>query len=153
MKKLKVYLDTSVIGGSFDDEFKEHSVKLITDIRNDKIIGMISSITIDELEKAPEIVKEDFERYKEKLMIIMLSDEIKELAKNYLVDKIISEKFYEDALHIACATVYQADVLVSWNFKHIVNFNRIIRFNAVNLKYAYKPIQIYSPMEMVDDEE
>jgi predicted nucleic acid-binding protein len=153
MKKLKIYLDTSVIGGSFDEEFKDHSIRLLENLKNDKIIGVVSEITIRELESAPDFVKNDFESYEEKLEIVSITDEIKELAENYIKDKIVTENYYEDALHIACATVYQVDLLVSWNFKHIVNFNRIIQFNAVNLKNGYKTLQIFSPMEVLNDEE
>mgnify|MGYP001589471964 CR=1 FL=1 len=153
MKKLKIYLDTSVIGGSFDDVFKEHSIRLIQHLKNDKFVGIISEITIRELENAPDFVKKDFETYKTKLEMIVVTEEIKELAENYIKDKIVAEKYYEDALHIACATVCQVDLLVSWNFKHIVNFSRIVQFNAENLKNGYKPLQIFSPMEVLDDEE
>ncbi len=153
MKRLKIYLDTSVIGGSFDDTFKEYSIRLIKNIKTDDIIGIISEITIRELENAPDFVKKDFESYEEKLEIIMVTEEIKELAEGYVKDKVVTEKYYEDALHIACATVYQVDLLVSWNFKHIVNFNRIAQFNAVNLKNGYKSLQIFSPMEVLNDEE
>ncbi len=153
MKKLKIYLDTSVIGGSFDDTFKEHSIRLIQNLKDNKFIGIISEITIRELENAPDFVKKDFEAYEAKLEIIIVTEEIKELAESYIVDRIVTEKYYEDALHIACATVYQVDLLVSWNFKHIVNFNRIVQFNAGNLKNGYKTLQIFSPMEVLNDEE
>lgn len=153
MKKLKIYLDTSVIGGSFDDGFKEHSIRLIKNLKKETIVGVISEITIRELENAPDFVKKDFETYEDKLELVAITEEIKELAESYIKDKIITEKYYEDALHIACATVYQVDLLVSWNFKHIVNFNKIIQFNAGNLKNGYKSLQIYSPMEVLNDEE
>ena len=61
---------------------------------------------------------------------------------------ILTPKFYDDGLHIAVATVGEADVLVSWNFKHIVRFDKIRRFNAVNLEFGYKPLQIFSPREV-----
>ncbi|MBM4054403.1 MAG: type II toxin-antitoxin system VapC family toxin [Planctomycetes bacterium] len=153
MKKLKIYLDTSVIGGSFDDGFKEHSIRLIKNLKQDRIVGVISEITIRELENAPAFVKKDFETYEEKLEVTIITEEIKELAENYIKDKIVTKKYYEDALHIACATVYQVDLLVSWNFKHIVNFNKIMQFNAGNIKNGYKALQIYSPMEVLNDEE
>ena len=153
MKKLKIYLDTSVIGGSFDDGFKEHSIRLIKNLKSDRIVGVISEITIRELENAPDFVKKDFETYEEKLELLVITEEIKKLAESYIKNKIVTEKYYEDALHIACATVYQVDLLVSWNFKHIVNFNKIMQFNAGNLKNGYKSLQIYSPMEVLNDEE
>ena len=150
MKKLKIYLDTSVIGGSFDEGFEEHSIGLIKNLKKDKIIGVISEVTIRELENAPDFVKKDFESYEEKLEVVVITEEIKELAESYIKDKIVTRKYYEDALHIACATVYQVDLLVSWNFKHIVNFNKIMQFNAGNIKNGYKSLQIYSPMEVLN---
>ena len=133
--------------------FKEHSIRLIKNLKKDRIIGIISEITIRELENAPDFVKKDFETYEEKLEVAVITEEIKELAEDYIKDKIITKKYYEDALHIACATVYQVDLLVSWNFKHIVNFNKIMQFNAGNIKNGYKSLQIYSPMEVLNDEE
>jgi predicted nucleic acid-binding protein len=153
MKKLEIYLDTSVIGGLFDDEFKEQSARLVEGIKGGKVNGVVSEITIRELEDAPDFVKLEFETYGKKLKVVQVTEEMKELAENYIKEKIITEKFFGDALHIACATVYQVDLLVSWNFKHIVNFNKISRFNAVNLKNGYKSLQIFSPMEVLFDEE
>ncbi|HOO70776.1 MAG TPA: PIN domain-containing protein [Spirochaetota bacterium] len=153
MKKILIYLDTSVIGGVFDSEFKEHSIRIVESIKEDKFIGVISEITIRELESAPDFVKKDFEIYEEKLEVVRVSDEIKDLAESYISENAVSEKYFEDALHIACATVYQVDVLISWNFKHIVNYNRIMQYNSVNLKNGYKSLQIFSPMEILHDEE
>jgi predicted nucleic acid-binding protein len=153
MKKLKIYLDTSVIGGYFDEEFNKYSERLIENIKNDNVIGVISEITIRELDNAPDFVKEHFITYKNKLEVLELTEEVKALARQYIDEKIITEKYFEDALHIAFATVNQIDLLVSWNFKHIVNFNKIIKFNGVNIKNMYRNLQIYSPMEVLNDEE
>ena len=149
MKRLKIYIDTSVIGGLFDDKFKRHTKQFIENIKNNQIVGVISEITIRELENAPALVRESFRSYQDKLEIIYLTDEIGQLATDYVKDKVITKKYYEDAIHIACATVCQVDLLVSWNFKHIVNFNRISQFNAVNIKNGYKALQIFSPMEVI----
>lgn len=70
------------------------------------------------------------------------------MADAYLDHKILTHSFRNDALHIAAATVAGADLLVSWNFKHIVHFEKIQKFNAVNIEFGYKPILIYSPREM-----
>ena len=80
--------------------------------------------------------------------IIQATDSALELADAYQARKILTPKFYDDGLHIALATIAEADVLVSWNFKHIVHFDKIRLFNAVNLEYGYKPLQIYSPREV-----
>ena len=70
------------------------------------------------------------------------------MADEYQQRKILTPKFYDDGVHIALATIEEADVLVSWNFKHIVKFDKIRLFNAVNLFCGYKPLQIYSPREV-----
>lgn len=57
-----------------------------------------------------------------------------------------------DALHVALATIGRVDVMVSWNFKHIVNLNRIRLFNAVNLEQGYGLIEIRTPMEVLYEE-
>jgi predicted nucleic acid-binding protein len=152
MKKIEVYLDTSVIGGCYDEEFKQYSTKLIEEIRNDIKIGVISEITIEELENAPEKVKNIYKTIADKLRILKVNQEVSRLAQEYLKAEVIGRKNLEDAVHIALATVYQIDVLVSWNFRHIVNYNKIKGFNAENIKNGYKQIEIYSPMEVIDFE-
>ena len=73
-----------------------------------------------------------------------------ELTDTYLEREILTFKFADDAFHIALASVANVDVLVSWDFKHIVHFDKIRRFSAVNIKRGYKPLQIYSPREVTD---
>jgi len=84
---------------------------------------------------------------------VNVTDEVVILADAYQSHKILTPKYYADGLHIALATIADVDVLVSWNFKHIVNFHRIRLFNGVNLSLGYKAIQIFSPLEVVTDEE
>ena len=81
-------------------------------------------------------------------MRITLSAEAVELADAYLNHNVLTQNYRDDARHIAIATVAGADLLVSWNFKHIVHFEKIQRFNAVNIEMGYKPILIYSPREV-----
>jgi len=153
MKKLKIYIDTSVIGGCFDKEFLEFSNKLMKEIISDEKIGVISDITIREIEKTPDFVKNYLGEIINKLEIIEETEEVANLAKAYMEEKILGENFFNDALHVAFASVNQIDILVSWNFKHIVNYNKIIFFNAINLKNGYPTLHIYSPMEVVNNEE
>lgn len=87
----------------------------------------------------------DYETYQ-------LTDEMRSLANMYMKEKIVTEKYYSDALHIAIATVLSVDVLVSWNFKHIVNFNKIKLFNAVNMREGYNILEIRTPEEMINYE-
>ena len=155
--KLKVYIDTSVIGGCFDSEFEEWSTRLFDDFKSGKRIAVISDITLDELSDAPEFVQENFRKIPEANIEILISDpESRKLADLYVLEGAVSKKFYEDALHIAISTINQINVLASWNFKHIVNLDRIRLYNAVNLKNGYTMLEIRNPREILkfsDDEE
>jgi hypothetical protein len=85
--------------------------------------------------------------------MIELSEEMTALAESYIQENVITRNYFEDALHIACATISHVDLLVSWNFKHIVNYNRIMQFNAINLLNGYRTLYIFSPMEVLVDGE
>jgi predicted nucleic acid-binding protein len=151
MKILRIYIENSVIGGYFDDEFKEYTRKLFDEFRNGQHKPVISSHVIAELENgAPEYVKEnlktiDYEEY-------TVNEEMAQLAEKYMEQKIVSKNYYSDALHIAVATVIGVDVLVSWNFTHIVNLNRIKLFNSVNLREGYNILEIRTPQEVIENE-
>ncbi len=155
--KQRVYIDTSVIGGCFDQEFEEWSVRLFEEFISGNKIAVVSDITIDELSDAPDKVKNNFGIIPaESLEIIISDNESRELADKYVLEKAVSKKYYEDALHIAIATINQVNVLSSWNFKHIVNLDRIRLYNAVNLKNGYNLLEIRTPREIVkfkEDEE
>ncbi|MBI3194382.1 MAG: PIN domain protein [Ignavibacteriae bacterium] len=106
-----------------------------------------------ELEDAPENVKSVIPSIpNEHLTYIFLDNESNDLARAYLAEGAVAEKSISDARHVALATVHHADVLVSWNFKHIVNVNRIHLYNAVNLKSGYPLIEIRSPKEIIYEE-
>lgn len=149
MKLQRVYLDTSVLGGCFDPEFAEWSNGLMQDLRAGIFRPLLSQVVAAEIQDAPDQVQE---LYAELLAldpeIIGATEDALELADAYQLRKILTPKFFDDGLHIALATIAEADVLVSWNFKHIVRFDRIRLFNAVNLEYGYRPLQIYSPREV-----
>ncbi len=149
MKLQRVYLDTSVLGGCFDPEFAKWSNGLMADFRNRRFMPVLSQVTATELRNAPERVQIVYaELLNMGAEIIEATEDALELADAYQAHHILTPKFYDDALHIAVATVGGADVLVSWNFKHIVRFDKIRLFNAVNLEYGYKPLQIFSPREV-----
>jgi len=151
-KKLKIYIDTSVIGGCYDEEFSEWSNLLFEEFKEGKKIAVISDITLEELEKAPQKVRNILDSIpKMNINYIALNIEAEQLADLYIKNKIITKKFQEDARHIALATINNADVLVSWNFKHIVNLDRIRNYNSVNIKYGYKIIEIRTPREVLNE--
>jgi len=149
MKVQRIYIDTSVIGGCFDHEFAEWSNGLIADFRNGTFQPLLSEVIAAEIEEAPENVQNIYaELVSLSADILPVSESALELADEYQKRGILSPNFYDDGLHIALATVAQADLLVSWNFKHIVHFDKIRLFNAVNIEFGYKPLQIFSPREV-----
>lgn len=149
---MKVYVDTSVFGGYFDEDFSEWSVKLIEQFMIGKKIAVISNITEDELKNAPEKVRTLFYNIPaEQKELVKLTNEAKELANKYIKEKVVTKKSLLDAQHIAIATLNKVDVLVSWNFKHIVNYNKIRLYNSVNLKYGYPLLEIRNPRELTDE--
>jgi predicted nucleic acid-binding protein len=136
--KPRIYLDTSVIGGYLDDEFQEWTRRLFDEFKTGKKIAVISDVTLDEIENARQEVRDLLNFIPEESKEYVLNDkEAEGLADAYLKEGAITKSYYEDALHIAIATVNKVDVLVSWNFKHIVNLYRIKKYNAVNLKEGY----------------
>jgi len=153
MKK-RIYTDTSVIDGCFDDEFKKGSRALFNMFRSELATIVISNLTLAELENAPEPVQNILKEIPDtSIEYINLTEEAKELANNYLNEKVVSNKFIVDAQHIAIATVNRVDVLVSWNFKHIVNLKRIYSYNSINLKMGYPILEIRNPLEVINYED
>ena len=151
--KARIYTDTSVLGGCEDDEFREPSRRLLDAFQRGDLILVLSELTVRELEIAPESVRGVLSRVPgEFIEALALSPEAEELAKAYIADGAISVRMRADALHIALATVARVDVLVSWNFKHIVNLKRIHAYNAVNLKRGYPLLEIRTPREVPGDE-
>ena len=151
--KPHIYTDTSVIGGVYDLEFTEWSGKIITEFEKGNKIIVISDLTLRELDEAPNQVKNVLNRIPDRNKeFIELNDEAKKLAKKYITEGDISNKYLVDAQHIAIATVYKVDVVVSWNFRHIVNLNKIRTYNSINLKYGYHQIEIRSPREVLYEE-
>jgi predicted nucleic acid-binding protein len=149
MKIQRVYIDTSVIGGCFDSEFAKWSNGLMEDFRRGNFKLLLSEVITTEVEDAPNQVQK---LYQELLTLaiekITISDEIADLADAYQQRNILTPKYYDDGLHIAMATVSEADIVASWNFRHMVRFDKIRLFNAVSVEYGYKPIQILSPREV-----
>jgi len=147
---IKVYVDTSVFGGCFDAEFEEWSNRLIEEFKAGFKVLVISDLTLKELEGAPPDVRNLVEEIPEEdREYVVLNDEARGLARHYIEEGVVSEGYLVDAQHIAIATVSRVDVLVSWNFKHIVNLSKIRLYNSVNLKYGYPLLEIRSPREVL----
>lgn len=151
MSLLRIYLDTSVVGGYFDPEFELFSRRLLARLNAGEAIPLVSEVLAAELEKAPPAIRRLVDGLY-RAEAVELTDEMRVLAEHYLAAKIVTKRYATDALHIAVATVAKADVLVSWNFKHIVNLEKIRRFNAVNLAHGYPEIEIRTPREVINYE-
>ncbi|MCX6148881.1 MAG: PIN domain-containing protein [Candidatus Kapabacteria bacterium] len=152
MHKQRIYIDTSVIGGCFDEEFAEWSNKLFELVIKGQFIAIITEVTISELVPAPEKVRNKIKEIpKEFTEFYDISDDARDLAAKYIEHNAISRNFQEDALHIAMATILKADVLISWNFKHIVNLRRIHLYNSINMMNEYQQIEIRTPRELINE--
>ncbi|TAE38662.1 MAG: PIN domain-containing protein [Sphingobacteriales bacterium] len=148
--KQRIYIDTSVFGGYFDEEFAEHTIPLLDRLRlkQGEFILLFSSVTQDELENAPERVRNLVQSIPLKnTEFIQTMEDAVELATEYITEKVVGHTSYADCLHIALATINRADFLVSWNFKHIVNVQRIRGYSSINIKNGYKQLEIRSPRE------
>jgi hypothetical protein len=151
--RMRIYIDTSVIGGCIDEEFQYTSRQLINQFKRGEIIAVVSELTELELEDAPRKVQDILAEIPEKYIeSVELTEEAVNLAKKYIGEGVIGEGKLVDAEHIAIATVCRVNVLVSWNFKHIVNLQRIHGYNSVNLKCNYPILEIRSPLEVIDYE-
>jgi len=148
MKRLRIYVDTSVFGGCLDREFAEWSNALMDDFRSARFALVVSDVTAGEVAMAPESVQELFSDLLEIADNLSVTDEALDLLRAYESHGILGSKFRNDMLHIAIATVAEVDVVVSWNFRHIVRLDKIRLFNGVNLELGYKFLTIYSPREV-----
>lgn len=150
---LRIYIDTSVLGGCFDVEFAEWSNGLIRDFRAGRLMPVLSDVTAAEVLDAPESVRD---LHQELLVIaqpvLTITPEVPTLVTAYESRRILAAKYAADMRHIALATIAAVDSLVSWNFKHIVRLEKIRAFNAVNVELGYSPLTILSPREVTTHE-
>ncbi|MBK7384148.1 MAG: PIN domain-containing protein [Flavobacteriales bacterium] len=147
---MRLYLDTSVFGGYFEPEFEKWTKRMFETIieRGDTIL--VSTIVLAELENAPPRVRDLFVREVARRMeMIERSTEAIALAERYVVEKVIGRSSMADCQHIAIATLANADALVSWNFKHIVNVPRIRGYNSVNMRMGHRLLEIRTPFELM----
>ncbi len=153
MRKLRIYIDTSVFGGYFDEEFSEFTIPLFERLQKAEFELLFSSVTQDELSTAPQNVKNMVVGLKaENTEFLEANDETIDLANQYITEKVVGQTSFTDCLHIALSTINHADYLISWNFKHIVNVQRIQCYNAINIKNGYKQLEIRSPRDFMNYE-
>ncbi len=150
MIKPRIYIDTSIVGGYFDDEFKDATIKLFQRLENYEVYFVVSDLLDLELINAPRRVKELLQRFSTlQIQKVYLTAEAINLASIYVQEKVVGKSSIEDCRHIALATINKVDVVASWNFKHIVNLDRIKGYNSVNLRNGYPMIEIRSPNDLV----
>ena len=147
---MKIYADTSVFGGIFDHEFSQPSRQFFDEVDNARFILVTSAVVEAEIEPAPEKIREFFAKYAASGIVADTSKKALELQSRYIASGVVTEKSLNDALHVAIATVSGCDLIVSWNFKHIVHFDKIPKYNAVNVLNGYGPIGIFSPLEVIE---
>jgi hypothetical protein len=154
MKRFRVYADTSVYGGCFDEEFAKESQAFFEAVRSGRFNLVISPTVLAELQRAPEHVRRiPAELPPHAVEMMDFTDEVRLLRDAYLDADILGPEHQADAEHVACASVAEVDFVLSWNFKHIVQFEKIAAYQAVNLLNGYREIRIYSPKEVVANEE
>jgi hypothetical protein len=147
----RVYIDTSVIGGYFDEEFEFYTKLFFEKVEQGKFKIILSDILTTELQGAPYKVVTFFKSISKKQIeyVDQTEDSIR-LGEEYLNEGVVGKTSRTDCRHIALATLLNADILVSWNFKHIVNINRIRGYNSVNIKYGHRILEIRTPREILE---
>ena len=150
MKRLKIYLDTSVISYLDQKDFPERMAethKLWEKIKNGEFIAVISDITIRELNNCPETKKNVLLGFLRQIKFetVITEERTLEIAELFVDLKIMKKKNIDDCRHIAAAITSGCDVLVSWNFKYIVNHKTIVGVKAVTALEGYGDIVIYDP--------
>lgn len=152
-KLTRVYADTSVFGGMFDEEFATASKMFFDAVKKGTFKLITSELVREEIQAAPQKVIDIFEEFLVVAEIAEITDSVLQLQQSYVQAGIVPEKYATDAMHVALATVSNADLIVSWNFKHIVNFQKIPLYNAVNTLSRLGKIAIYSPLEVIESED
>ena len=148
--KQRIYIDTSVIGGYYDIEFETATRQLFQRIVNKEFEVYLSEVNEEELFFAPQHVKEIKDLIPADCFYYLeITEEARQLAQFYISERALGRACENDAYHIALASINRIDCLISWNFKHIVNYDKIRMFNAVNMRFGYPLINIYSPLEFL----
>lgn len=156
MARLKVYLDSSVIGGLIDEEppGRKAATAAFFDLvaEGTGFEPYISELVVDEIADGPAKLAPVFDALVGRLefRLLEVSDEAEELADRYLLAGVIPKSERDDALHLALAALAEVDTVVSWNFRHMVNLRRIRGVNGVNLIHGYRQIDVRSPEEVGD---
>lgn len=149
LERQRIYADTSVYGGCFDEEFDSWSQLFFDQVRAGRFALVASAVVERELQGAPQPVSEFYRSLSEFVELAALSDEALELRSAYLAAGIVGAASTDDALHVALASTTRCDLIVSWNFKHIVHAGKVPLYNAVNTLRGWPAIRIHSPPEVL----
>lgn len=152
-KPMRIYADTSVFGGVFDDAFALPSRILFEQVRGNQFELISSALVVDELAAAPQRVRNFFLSFAELMHVRDIPREAVQLRDSYLEAGIVGTASLADAQHVALATVFDCWAIVSWNFRHIVHAQKIPFYNGVNQGQGYKAIAIHTPQEVIQYEE
>jgi predicted nucleic acid-binding protein len=155
MAATSTYCDTSVFGGVFDEEFEGASRAFFDLVRRGRFEILVSDISRAEISSAPKQVRELFDGLLEYMRLVEADERILLLRDEYVSAGIVGRRSIDDAAHVAAATVAGADLIVSWNFRHMVHYEKIRLYNEVNARLRYGSIDIRSPLEVIEyaDEE
>ena len=153
MKEIPIYVDTSVFGGICDEEFHNPSQAFFDQSREGYFQIVISAVVLAEIGFAPKNVQDFFESVLPELTVVDITEEALLLRDAYIGAKILTPKYADDALHVSMTSVSDCSIIVSWNFKHIVHFDKIPLYNAINVLKGYDQILIYSPLEVIEYED
>ena len=146
----RIYIDTSVVGGYFDEECRETTELFFQQFQAGDFLFVFSDLLDLELLNAPTRVRDLLSRYRPDFFErVAFTEEAETLANQYIAEKIVGKTSLTDCRHIALATLSRVDVLASWNFKHIVNIRRIHGYNSVNLRLGYQLLEIRSPKDLL----
>jgi predicted nucleic acid-binding protein len=150
---VRIYADTSVYGGVFDDRFAQASRAFFDRVRDGRFQLVVSVLVEDELAQAPSEVRDWFARFRVGAETVAVTGEAVALRQAYVDAGIVTPKFVNDALHVALATVAECAIIVSWNFRHIVHYRKVPLYNAVNMLHRHPALDIRSPLEVIEDED
>jgi hypothetical protein len=153
VRKPRVYVDKSVFGGTADEEFAVASRRLFDRVCRGEFVVLVSQISLDELTDGPHGVQQILRDLPHGRLVEVPADQkAMALAQAYVDAGILSTSRLADAIHVATATIARADLMLSWNFRHIVNYDRIHKYNGVNTLKSYPPVEIHSPLEVTKDD-
>ena len=159
LRKLKIYLETTILNFYYADDAPDKradTIRLFQEIMQEKYEAYTSYAVIDEINEASEQLRQKLLSLIVEYKIPVLNEEgsdVDKLADLYVFEGVIPLKYRDDAVHIAMATITGMDIILSWNFKHIVKRKTILMVNLINTREGFKNIDVYSPSEVVENDD